>query len=116
MKSEKVLKIFGVEKVDDGMDLVKIHAMLNFMFALKNVSFYKFRDELWGGNVLICNDMDMLFMNKNYDLLEFMFALDEEDRGKVMRWILENYEGVKMENVKKYYLTDKMKRDEKGCL
>lgn len=106
MKNEKVLKVFGVEKANGTMAKIKTHAMLNFFFALHNLNFYALAVGVWGGNKIEMNDMELIFNNSKCNIIKFFIALNEEQRGKVLRWVNENYKGVSMEQYEKYYWSE----------
>ncbi len=103
MKKEKVLKVFGVEKADGTMAKIKTHAMLNFFFAMHNLNFHALAVGVWGGSNEDMNDMELIYKNSKCSIIKFFIALNEKQRGKVLRWVSENYVGVSMEQYEKYY-------------
>ncbi len=86
---------------------IQIHAIMNFWYAQRNLSPYKLMKKIFKD---FC-DPDMidwieaLYEKANYKLDDLIRSLSEDYRGHLIKFVMREYKGVRMEDVEKYYLS-----------
>lgn len=90
-------------KMEEMAKIISVHGFMNVWFGCHNKSITiiiqsvfedKSTQEYMTGVADQCD----------WDLLKMFQKLDESNRGKIITWIMENYEGVNYSSISKYYL------------
>ena len=101
----KIKKLFG-EKVStsETTSIFQVHAVMNFFFADHNISKYNLiRQAFPDIDIRDVHHLEEKLEECNHSLFRFIEKIDEEKRGVLIRYIMDNYNGVSIESIKKYY-------------
>jgi len=84
---------------------VQIHAIMNFWYAEHNINKRTLiQDAFSGSNV---EDLERAFESLDYSIFGLVELLNEKERGEFIRYIMDNYAGCDLEEIRKFYLPQK---------
>lgn len=81
--------------------IISVHGFMNVWFASYNISIRTIINNVFHDDHDTRNHLRVA--SEGMHLIEFMMDLDETNRGKIITFIMENYEGVNYESISKYY-------------
>jgi len=84
--------------------VIQVHAVMNFFFADHNISKYNLiRQAFPDIDIRDVHHLEERLEECNHSLFRFIEKIDEEKRGRLIRYIMENYNGVSVQTIQKRY-------------
>lgn len=103
------LNLFNIKfmKSTNTTKIIHSHAIMNFYLACKNLPALTIIDYAFSKDEkLRLNIKDKYEKSPVCNMLDFFIELDLTSRETVIRWIMENYKGVDVANIARYYIKD----------
>lgn len=87
---------------------IKIHSAINMWLSLSNMSKHTLIEDVFtSASTSDSRNLCSIMEDCDWDLSKFITRIDENQRGVLVEYIVENYEGTSFEYVEEFYLTHK---------
>ena len=112
------LNIFNIKfmKSSTTMQIIQTHSIMNFILAFKNLPPGHILRQVFGHDKKLLNHISDKVGETDGTIIGLMVILDKTSQEKIIRWVMENYKGIDVANVARYYCKEEDSLNRLDCL